>query len=185
MSALVDPRVRSALEEAGVPWCLIGAHALALHGVARYTADVDLLCMQARVLDPAFWVARGFVTGGSGPLGVRIRRGDDEDPLAGLVRFEGPPPLDLIVGRGARMREALANAVTEPVEGLPVVRAHDLLALKLEAGGPRDLGDVRDLLDAYALRGDLSLEASLAALAPTLSPWAARSLARVRALGET
>jgi hypothetical protein len=34
---------------------MIGGSALAVHGYARFTADVDLLTMDGRVLDEKFW----------------------------------------------------------------------------------------------------------------------------------
>ncbi len=44
--------VNAALAGAGVPHALIGAAALAAHGVTRATADVDVLTTDARALDP-------------------------------------------------------------------------------------------------------------------------------------
>ena len=180
-ASLVDTGVRSLLEEASVPWCLIGAHALALHGVARYTADVDILCMNSRVLEPAFWAP--WVARGNDPTRVVIRRGDEEDPLAGLVRLGTTPPLDLVVGKGPLMRSALEHATIAGDELIPVVTALELALLKLEAGGPRDISDVRDLLDALALRGDMSLAEALALRELDLSDWGRRALERVRSFG--
>jgi hypothetical protein len=58
-SSVLDRRLLDLLEHHGVPFCVIGGVALAVHGHARYTADVDLLTMDRRVLDPAFWAGAG------------------------------------------------------------------------------------------------------------------------------
>lgn len=52
---ILSDRVVSILNDAGVAHALIGAAALAAAGVARSTLDLDLLTLDARVLDPAFW----------------------------------------------------------------------------------------------------------------------------------
>ncbi len=66
----------------GAPHALIGAAALAIHGVSRSTHDLDLLATEPSCLDPRQWSAlseEGIV--------VEVRKGDADDPLAGVVRF--------------------------------------------------------------------------------------------------
>jgi hypothetical protein len=87
---VIDAAVLDRLRE--VPFCLIGASALAVHGLARFSADVDLLTMDPTVLSDHFWAGL--------PDPPEIRSGDLEDPLRGVVRWRGEPPLDPIVGRG-------------------------------------------------------------------------------------
>ena len=82
-------RVRSALAEAGVPHALIGAAALALYGVSRSTYDIDLLATERSCLDQAFWAPLSA----SGAV-LEVRKGDLDDPLAGVVRFTEPAPAD-------------------------------------------------------------------------------------------
>lgn len=135
------------LRERRIPCALIGAEALALRGVSRATADRDLLATDLHALEPALWAGLG------GP-GVRleIRRGDADDPLAGVVRFgaDGERPVDLIIGRGDWQSRILHRApqldlgeVTVAVPG-----AADLILLKLYAGGPQDAWDIAQLLHA-------------------------------------
>ena len=129
-----------------VPFAAVGGAALAVRGVARSTFDVDLLCTDVSVATEAFWV----VVARDGPL-VDVRNGDGDDPLRGLVRVSARDerPVDVVVGRGAWLQGVLARA--EPFRFLdarvPVVRASDLVLLKLHAGGTQDLWDVRQLLD--------------------------------------
>jgi hypothetical protein len=72
--------VSALLDRRGVPHAVIGAVALAVHGVPRATADVDVLVTDPRCLDATWW--ESFVAAGAT---VDVRRGDAEDPLAGVV----------------------------------------------------------------------------------------------------
>lgn len=138
-------RVHATLDRLGVPHALVGAAALAAHGVSRATLDLDVLVTDGRTLDAATWQ----------PLeaaGVRvdIRRGDADDPLAGVVRIEHGTdrPVDVIVGRAAWQADVLRRATAVQIGGaaVPVATAADLVLLKLYAGGPQDRWDVAQLL---------------------------------------
>lgn len=130
-----------------VPFAAVGGVALAVRGVARSTFDVDLLTMDAAVLAEAFWavVERDNTA-------IEVRRGDADDPLRGLVRLSARDerPVDLVVGRGAWQDGVVKRAETFPLLDVlvPVVRASDLVLLKLHAGGTQDLWDVKQLLEA-------------------------------------
>lgn len=135
-------RVVASLESRGVPCALIGAAALAAAGVARSTYDFDLLTTDASVLSSAFWAELRSVG-----VVVEVRRGDDLDPLAGVVRLEsaGDRPVDVIVGRHTWQTRAVERAHRSG-GGPPVVSPADLILLKLFAGGTQDLWDIRQLL---------------------------------------
>lgn len=139
--SLLD-RVAAVLRQAQIPHTLIGDSALAVHGILRSRVAQELLVLDPRCLDAAFW-ADLRATG----VQAEIRRGDAEDPLAGIVRFEseGELPLDLVVGKSAWQRPILETA--EPHAGeIPVVTAAHLILLKLYAGGPQDAWDIQQLL---------------------------------------
>ena len=135
-------RVVRLLSERQVSHALIGAAALAARGIARSTFDIDLLTTDARVLDRALWSALA-----ESGVGVDIRRGDADDPLAGVIRIETPDerPVDVIVGKHGWQARAIERAERAP-DGPPVVAARDLVLLKLYAGGTQDLWDVRELI---------------------------------------
>jgi len=159
MSLLV--RVTRHLDAANAPHALIGAAALAIHGIARSTYDIDILTVDHRVLESVFWGPfRDEVTT------VDIRRGDHDDPLAGVVRVSAATtrPVDVIVGRWRWQQRAIARASAMP-DGPPVVAARDLVALKLYAGGTQDLWDVQALL---SLPGAVDLVAAVDADADDL-----------------
>lgn len=159
------------LDEARVRYAMIGAAAMGLQGAPRSTQDLDLLTLDARVLDAAFWkdVAGAAV----------VRRGDAEDPLAGVVRLEsaGAYPVDLVVGRFEWQRRILDRAERLPVGRgkIPVVGAGDLVLLKLFAGGSQDAWDIEQLLAVNSGAAN-DVEARL----PELPPEAAALWARLR-----
>jgi hypothetical protein len=144
------------LEREGVPHALIGAAALAVHGVSRSTADIDLLCVDARVLRQESWAA--VATPGRA---LRVLKGDAEDPLAGSVRLgEGSEIVDVVVGRHAWEREIIEAAELLSLGELtvPVARPAGLVLLKLHAGGPKDAWDIRALLDASDRAAEIEAE---------------------------
>jgi hypothetical protein len=150
MSLLAE--VGAVLEAAGIRHALIGALALAAYGVNRATVDLDLLVADAACLRPETWNdlrSRG--------IAVEIRKGDLSDPLAGVVRCQAPgeSPLDVVVGKFAWQARLLERA--EPLGGTSVVRAADLILLKLYAGGLQDAWDVQQLL-ARPFRDELIQE---------------------------
>lgn len=138
----VFERVCGVLSGAGIAHALIGASALAARGVARSTYDIDLLTTNGRVMEPDLWQSLS-----SAGLRIDIRRGDADDPLGGVVRVEtaGERPVDVILGKLAWQQRAVERAELV-AGGPPVVLARDLVLLKLYAGGPQDLWDVRELL---------------------------------------
>jgi predicted nucleotidyltransferase len=142
------------LERQGIRHALIGAAAMAVHGVSRSTADVDLLTLDARALQPEPWAplaARG--------VALRILTGDLEDPLAGNVRLSTPGDriVDVVVGRYAWQGEIVdaAERVSIGEITLPVVRPDGLILLKLHAGGPKDAWDIRSLLESHQRRASI------------------------------
>lgn len=137
-------RVSDLLADHRIRYALIGASAMAIHGVSRSTVDIDLLVTDTRVLSPDLWAPLP-----SG-VGVDIRPGDADDPLAGVVRLraEDERDVDLIVARGRWEAGVVARATPTPYAGVsvPAVQVADLILLKLYAGGSQDRWDVEQLL---------------------------------------
>lgn len=138
-------RVAAELGRTGIAAAVCGAGALAVHGVARSTYDIDLLTTDPRTLHDATW--RSLAATG---VNVEIRRGDDDDPLRGVVRVtqEGERSVDLIVGRYP-WQTAIVDAAS-PLQilgaSVRVVDVPSLILLKLYAGGPQDLWDIEQLM---------------------------------------
>jgi hypothetical protein len=166
---LVDAGLASFLDSQKLRYCLIGGVALAAWGHARFTADVDLLTLDSRILDPGFWSGHHLPP-------PEIRAGDSEDPLGGVVRVPLNPVHDLILGKGHAARVALGHSVSREGLPCPVASPLGLIALKLEAGGPQDAYDI------LALLGDPGLEASVDLELPDLSGDARAFWAKIQSL---
>ena len=144
--------ISSTLEVAGIRHALIGALALSAYGVNRASVDLDLFATDPSCLRPELWA--GLQSRG---VAVQVRKGDLTDPLAGVVRLQAPgeTPIDVVVGKFIWQTRLLERA--EPIGGILVVRAADLVLLKLYAGGLQDAWDVQQLL-ARPFRDDLVRE---------------------------
>ena len=118
---------------------------MAARGYARSTFDVDFLTTDTRVLQPSFWSELDAV-------GARVdcRRGDSDDPLAGVarIRLADDAEFDIVVGRWKWEAGVVARAEPMHLAGVevPVARTSDLILLKLAAGGYLDLRDAAALL---------------------------------------
>lgn len=121
---------------------LFGAFAMAAYGVARFTADADLLVVDEAVLSPAFW--RGF------QWQTRVAYGDSDDPFVGAVEVWKPDALrvDILVGRFPWQQRMLQRVEWYRFAGLrlPVLQLPDVILTKLFAGGVQDRADVHFLL---------------------------------------
>ena len=145
MSLLRD--VVALLEAEAIPHALIGAAAMAVHGVSRSTADVDLLAVESRTLEREVWA--GFEQRG---VALRVLKGDFDDPLAGGRR---PPTLERI-RRALTGRRDSRRQCQGLMAGSPIAR---IMAPIWAVDRPRPLD-----------RADASEEARLATRWPSTPP---------------
>lgn len=146
MTGSLLEQVTAALDGVGARYALVGAGALAVHGIARSTFDLDLFTTDAAALEPATWARLAA----DSRVQVEVRRGDADDPLAGVVRLAtaGERDIDVVVGRWPWQTDVVERARPVVVTGvrLPVVGPADLILLKLYAGGSQDSWDIEQLL---------------------------------------
>jgi hypothetical protein len=137
----------------GARSAVIGGVALATHGYARSTRDLDL----ATELDPAMQLGALAAKARAEGWTVKLEMPEQEDSLGGVltVTGEGFNPVQVVNFHNPfrstpnPAREALTGAIElRGQPGLKVVRVEDLILLKLFAGGFRSLGDVQELLTA-------------------------------------
>lgn len=135
------------LEAIGRPAAILGGLAVAVHGRPRMTLDadvtVDLEPDQARcVLDAALQV--GFEPRVADPEGFAR-----DTRVLPLRQASDLWEVDLIFAGSPYEREALARARVHRLGGveLPVMSAEDLLIHKILAGRPRDIEDVRAIVE--------------------------------------
>ena len=136
----------SALSAEGVEYLLIGAYAMAAHGVPRATGDIDIWVRPSP--DNADRVLRALARFGA-PLG-ELRAAD----LAGegMVFQVGVAPnrVDVMTAiDGVTFEEAWSHRETRAIDGvtLTVIGRDDLIRNKRATGRARDRGDA-ELLEA-------------------------------------
>lgn len=140
----VEPVLR-VLQSIDAPHALIGGRAMAARGYPRFTIDVDLLTSDHRVLVAKTWseLARDGAE-------IDIRRGDHEDPLAGVVHLllADGTDVDIVVAKWKWEADLIDRAESMSIGGVAirVPRTGDLILLKLAAGGFIDLQDARALM---------------------------------------
>ena len=126
--------VQQVLDSLAARYALVGGRAMAARGYPRFTIDIDLLTSDAQVLNPRHWEAVE-----QNGAAINIRRGDADDPLAGVVHIllADGTDVDLVVGKWKWEAAVIARAELMAINGtsIPVPTVADLILLKLAAGG--------------------------------------------------
>jgi len=134
------------LLESGTRFLIVGAHAMAVHGVPRATGDLDVWVDPDPANAERTW--RALLAFGA-PVEERgVAREDLETP--GVVVQLGQPPcrIDLLTQiTGLTFVEAWPNRTTHAIEGLaiPFMGRSDLVLNKRATGRPKDLADLEVL----------------------------------------
>ncbi len=136
--------ILDALEEDGVEYAVVGALALAVHGVARATQDIDLLIRPGDLDATLASVARCGFDLPAEPMtftdsGVSIQRVSKADP-------EGLLTLDLLLSGPTLQHVWDSRERVDTTEGgLWVASRAGLMKMKAASGRLRDLADIRAL----------------------------------------
>ncbi|MBI3296685.1 MAG: hypothetical protein HYZ75_00870 [Elusimicrobia bacterium] len=147
-------RSHEILKENGIPHGLIGGWAVIAWGRVRVTRDQDWLAeFSPRGLGPLLKALE--------PLGrAQWRPPGQDDSIAGLIRVTpddaSESAVDILLAKKAADLAALRRCVQVDLGGfaLPAIRAEDIIAMKLQAGGGLDLDDARELLKSPATELD-------------------------------
>jgi len=141
-SALLLLDVASLLTKERLDYAVIGAMAASVHGVVRASLDADaVMSVTTERLGELEMLFKktGFQT--------ELRRGDLADPIPALLAVSDSfgNRVDLLAGLRGTDPEIFNRAIEVPFQGetLRVVGREDFIAMKLFAGGPQDLSDVR------------------------------------------
>jgi hypothetical protein len=144
---LLNPDYRdilSAFSDERVEYILIGAYALAAHGLPRATGDLDLWVRPTPENAQRVWRALGR-------FGAPLRDLRPEDLHAAGVVFQigvAPCRIDLLTAvDGVAFDEAWPRCEEVEIEGLkvPVISRDDLIRNKRASGRVQDLADVARL----------------------------------------
>lgn len=137
-------------------YAVIGAFALAVHGVVRASMDADALLHTTRrrftKLHARFEQA-GFDT--------ELRQGDKDDPIPAMIRLSDNHGNRVDLLAGLRGLDPLVFSRTVEVsfcgERLRIVGREDFIAMKCFAGGPQDLLDACSAYESGQNPVDLDL----------------------------
>ena len=135
-----------AFVEHDVRFVVVGAHALAAHGIPRATQDLDLWIDTTAANAARAW--RALVTFGAPLTELGIKEDDLSRP--DVVVQVGMPPnrVDVLTGvTGLRFDDAWATRIEGIIEGVrvPVLGRGALIQNKRAAGRHKDLGDIEAL----------------------------------------
>ncbi len=130
------------LEERAV-FLIVGAHALAAHGVARSTGDIDLWIQPGRENTSRVW--RALARFGA-PLESLDLEEEDLNRGGNVIQLGLPPRRIDILTRisGVEFESAWKSRVIRMVgtQDLPFLSRDDLLRNKRASGRPKDLADI-------------------------------------------
>lgn len=133
-----------ALSAAGAEFLVVGAHALAAHGVPRATGDLDLWLRPTPENARRVWHALE-------QFGAPLHELTLEDLYHPDVVFQigvVPQRIDLLTSiAGVTFEEAWGNRGVVEIEGtdVPVLGRSDLIRNKRTVGRARDLADIEEL----------------------------------------
>lgn len=134
----------SLLNEEKVDYLIVGGYALAIHGVPRYTQDIDFwLRLDEKNIQKVLTVLKRF---GFESLNISVSDFLNTDNIIQL----GYPPnrIDLLSEiDGVGFEKAFENKAILDIDGISVnfINFHDLLANKKASGRLQDLADLESL----------------------------------------
>jgi hypothetical protein len=138
--------ILTACTESGVRFLVVGAHALAAHGVPRVTGDLDLWVDPTAENAARVWAALARFGAPLESLGVR----QTDLVAADRVIQLGLPPyrIDILTGlTGIRFDHAWPDRLAGTLFGVPVsfLGREAFILNKRASGRPKDLADLRAL----------------------------------------
>jgi hypothetical protein len=136
------------LDQAGVPYAIVGAMALNQYGYERVTDDVDvLLTREGLEKFKSAWLGRGYVEKFAGSRGLR----DTEHNVSIDVVIAGDYPGD---GKPKSVRFPDPEVIALAGERVRLVPLETLIELKLASGlsAPHRLRDLADVLELIRIR---------------------------------
>ncbi len=160
-SALLLLDVIDILSRHMTPYMTVGAIAAAFHGVVRASQDADVVVSLqgaglAALNEPM--TSAGFRTD--------LKLGGPDDPVSAVMTLSDSHEnrVDLLAGIRGMEGGAISRSVSARFlgESIRIVGAEDFIAMKIFAGGPKDLDDARGVLGVSGEKLDLPLLKKLA-----------------------
>jgi len=150
-------RLTRRLEELSISYSLVGGYALIVHGVRRFTEDIDML-VSREDLDKLHkqLIGLGYVRVAPGSRNLR----DVETGVKIEFIVTGEFPGD---GKPKPVAFPIPEEVVESREGIKVINLKSLIEIKLASGMTakgrlQDLADVQRLIQEHGLTADFAKE---------------------------
>lgn len=152
-------RVLRALAASEVPYCVVGATALAVRGLPRMTRDLDL----AVLIDDGAEAIATLRAAGLRPE-TPVGTAEDPEPMIVFVDPATSVEVDLLVSAGDPEATVIDEAPSAEVFGVParVATLEHLLLMYLYSNQPKHLGDFAAIVQSG--RADLARAEKLLAL---------------------
>lgn len=157
-SALLLLDVIDVLNQEKISYAVIGAFAASFYGVVRASMDADAIVS----LPPAPFEINDLIRRLSDPhLKTLHRKGDPEDSVGAVLNIEDQfnNRVDLLMNiRG--VTEAIFSRTVEAEfmnAKIRMIGLEDFIAMKMLAGGPRDMSDIAGVLKVSCDRVNLAL----------------------------
>lgn len=144
------------LDQYRVPYLIVGAIAAAYHGVVRASRDADaVISLPSAGVPPLADNIRRL------GLQVRVSKGHGDDPIRQVLSLEDAHAnrVDLLWGVRGMEKGAIDRGRTTSFLGstVKIIGPEDFIAMKIFAGGSKDLGDVQGVLEVSGKTLDLPL----------------------------
>jgi hypothetical protein len=134
----------TALESAGIPHALIGGFALAVYGYHRTTSDIDLLADGSKKdTIKNILLAKGYTL---------------KFESLEVLQFTGTGYINILLANRPLSLEMLKRAQMNPSLGVYVLKAEDIIGLKIQAYKNDSSQELRDKADIQRLLALPSLE---------------------------
>jgi len=146
-SALLLLDVIDLLNKHNISYAVIGAFAASFHGLVRASLDADA-AISARTPKITDGLCRDLRESG---LDVQRRTGGPGDPIAGVINIQDRfhNRVDLLSGIRGVGQETFDRSVETQFMGssIKIASLEDFIAMKIFAGGPKDIQDIIGILE--------------------------------------
>jgi hypothetical protein len=151
------------LNELRIPYAVVGAFAVSFYGVPRSTRDADAIVWLGDTTTGLLHIASRSQAAG---YRADVKRGETDDPVAGaiIIKDAHENQVDLLLGIRGMDPDAASRCVSESLldSSVRIIAAEDLIPMKIFAGGPQDIQDVRGMLQVSGASLNLDLLRGLA-----------------------
>ncbi len=148
--------ISSCLNEAGIPYMIVGGQAVARYGENRFTEDIDITL--ALIPDEIEKIVSSLLSCGFSPIPEDYPSFVNKTWVLPVEHNETRARVDLIFSILPFERSAIDNAVEMSIDGVPVkfINAENLVIQKIFSGRPRDIEDAKGILRLNKGRIDLN-----------------------------